>query len=61
MRENYLVTSFYKALNIGDMRSFDDEREAWAYWDTLSVYGRRIYRTNSTQPPELLKEKNRPM
>jgi len=58
--DSYLVTSFYRSINIGDMRSFDNERDAWEYWDTLSIYGRRIYRTNSTNPPVLLKEKDRP-
>lgn len=59
----YMVSSYYRgAINIGDMRSFEDVNDAWAYWDT--IYGRpswkRIYELSSKAAPRLLKVSERP-
>jgi hypothetical protein len=57
----YLVSSYWRgALNIGDMRTFDNAVDAWKYHDNLMSGERRIYETSSDKEPRLLKDKDRP-
>lgn len=59
---SYLVTEYYNGLHVDPMRLFDNECDAWAYWDTLHEreWCKRIYKVSSDQSPILLKSKNRP-
>lgn len=44
-----------KGLNIGDMRGFDDYDAAKEYWESLAVYGRRLYSLSTDEPPQLIR------
>lgn len=54
----YMVTSHWRtALNIGDMRAFDDEVSAHAYARELigdGVFESRIYALSESDPPQLI-------
>jgi len=61
---NYIVSSYYRgAMNVDQLRSFTDLREAFKYWDSLgeSLTGKRMYEVCDHAPPRLLKEKDRPL
>lgn len=56
---HFLITSYWRgALNINDMRYFDDEVTAWKYYDSLhnSDSFKRIYQISKIDPPKLLKK-----
>lgn len=61
--KTYLVSSYWRgALNIGDMRVFDNDVDAWAYYDSVSTSSwKRIYQTSHLEGPKLLKDKDRPI
>jgi len=58
----YLASSYWRsALNIGDMRLFKTEKQAWEYVDgtlkPMFPQFARVYELKDGQPPKLLKRK----
>lgn len=61
--KTYLVSVYYRgAMNVDQMRSFTHLIPAFAYWDSLgpNESGKRMYEVSDTEPPRLLKDKDRP-
>ena len=60
--KTYLVSLYWRgAMNVDQMRSFIDIADAWKYWDFLgpNQSAKRFYEVSDTDPPRLLKEKDR--
>jgi len=61
--KTYLISEYYRgAMNVDKMRSFIDEGDAWNYWDSLgpNATSKRFYEVSDTEPPRLIKDKDRP-
>lgn len=54
----FLVTTIWRgAMNVGNMRGFLNEEDAWAYWRSVESNAsfKRIYKLSDSGEPELLK------
>jgi hypothetical protein len=59
MNKTYLVTIYWRgALNIGDMRVFDNPVEAFNYYSTLQPPFRKFYEVSKGESPKLYKDKD---